>query len=180
MKLRSATALWAALAIAGIYLGSAGSAWAGHRWGCWQYQDANINVYNGATNAYYKHFQSKIWNHTKAWDPYTDLVLNQVGSPGSSDHINCYAGKYGNNGWLGIAEILSYSGCIVFEGRARLNKTYLNNGSYSKKNKRHVACQEVGHLFGLDHQNAASCMNDAILNKPRPNTHDRDLVNSIY
>jgi hypothetical protein len=179
MKKRSASSLWVGLAVLGCYLGNAGATWANNRWGCWQYQNATINVYNGATQAYYKHFQKKIWDHNKAWNPYTDLQLTQVASSGKTDHINCYAGNYGNNGWLGIAEILTYSGCIIKEGRARLNKTYLNNG-YSKKAKRHVACQEVGHLFGLDHQSGASCMNDNILNKPRPNSHDRSMVNSIY
>jgi hypothetical protein len=180
MNKRRASTLWVAIAVVGVYLGSAGATWANNRWGCWKYQNASINVYNGASQAWYRHYQKKIWSHSRAWDPYTDLVLTQVSSPGKTDHINCYADFYGNNGWLGIAEILTYSGCIIKEGRTRCNKTYLNNGGYSKKNKRHVACQEVGHLFGLDHQYANTCMNDSILTKPRPNAHDRNMVNGIY
>lgn len=179
MKLRTASLIWAALLTASVQVGTSIGAWANHNWGCWHYANATINVYNGGTGPYYDHFQTKIWTHTKSWDSYTDLVLVQSNNAGSNDFINCYAGSYGSTGWLGIAEILNYSGCTVIEGRARLNKSYLNSG-YTKKNKRHVACQEVGHLFGLDHQAAQTCMNDAILNVPRPNTHDRDLVNSMY
>ena len=56
------------------------------------------------------------------------------------------------------------------------------NHKSSTTNKKHVVCQEIGHLFGLGHQKgqAQSCMNDRILNVPNPNQHDQDLVNSIY
>lgn len=56
------------------------------------------------------------------------------------------------------------------------------NGSYSRTNKKHVACQEVGHLFGLNHNRneTNTCMNDTILTAPQPNLHDQSLINSIY
>ena len=81
----------------------------------------------------------------------------------------------------GIAEIRRYSGCTVLEGRCRLNRSYLDSG-YSTTNRKHVACQEVGHLFGLGHNRGSSttCMNDTILSAPQPNSHDQSLVNSIY
>ena len=105
-----------------------------------------------------------------------------MSSAGTTDHVNAYNGYYGSTGWLGIAEIRRYSGCTVYEGRARLNQSYLDNGRYSRTNKEHVACQEVGHLFGLGHNRGSSttCMNDTILTAPQPNTHDHDLINSIY
>jgi hypothetical protein len=104
-----------------------------------------------------------------------------VSSSGTTDHCNCYSGYYGFNGWLGIAEIRRYSGCTIFEGRCRLNRSYLDSG-YSTTNRKHVACQEVGHLWGLGHNRGSSttCMNDTILSAPQPNSHDQSLVNSIY
>jgi len=45
-----------------------------------------------------------------------------------------------------------------------------------------VACQEIGHLFGLEHNRGETntCMNDSILTAPQPNAHDQSLINSIY
>jgi hypothetical protein len=182
MNLKRAVVLWVAVVVTAIVLGLPMGAWASHRWGCWRYADYYINWYNGGTGDYYNIYNEEAKTDADAWSPYTDIFLNPVSSSGTSDHVNAYNGYYGGTGWLGIAEIRRYSGCIVLEGRCRLNQSYLENGSYSRTNKKHVACQEVGHLFGLGHNESSSttCMNDLILNAPQPNTHDRDLINSIY
>lgn len=181
MNVKRALGLWMAVLTLGAVIGQPIGAWASHRWGCWKYRDYNINWYNGGTGDYYNIYNEEAKTDSNAWSPYTDVFLNPTGS-GTTDHINAYNGAYGATGWLGIAEIRSYSGCTIFNGRARLNQTYLDNGSYTRTNKKHVACQEVGHLFGLGHNQGSSttCMNDTILSAPYPNTHDRDLVNSIY
>lgn len=66
--------------------------------------------------------------------------------------------RYGNNGWLGVAQIWLSSGHIV-QGTVKLNDTYLGAGStyaYNNSAERlHVVCQEVGHTFGLDHQDTS-------------------------
>jgi hypothetical protein len=185
MSLKRAVAIWVAVIATVISLGFPIGTWASHRWGCWKYADANINFYNGVSTSdvYRSYFQDEAINDGDSWHNYTDVNLNPVSSSGRTDHVNCYAGNYGNNGWLGIAEIRRYSGCTIREGRARLNKTYLQNPAYgyTTTNKKHVACQEVGHLWGLNHQYAGdTCMNDSILTQPQPNAHDQDLVNSIY
>lgn len=165
-----------------VVVGFPMGAWASHRWGCWKYANYTINWYNGGTGDYYNIYNEEARTDSNAWSPYTDVALTAVSAAGTSDHVNAYNGYYGSTGWLGIAEIRRYSGCTVYEGRSRLNQSYLDNGSYSRTNKKHVACQEVGHLFGLNHQRGVSnsCMNDQILNAPYPNTHDRDLINAIY
>lgn len=158
------------------------TATATHRWGCWKYANASINWYNGASGDNFNIFNEEARTDSNSWHNYTDLSLTSVSAAGSTDHINAYAGSYGSTGWLGIAEIQRSSGCTVYQGRARLNLTYLNNGSYTRTNKKHVACQEVGHLFGLNHNTGSSttCMNDRILTAPQPNSHDQSLINSIY
>lgn len=171
---------WAALlALCAIVATSA--TYASHRWYCWKYANYYIRWYNGGTGDYYSIFEEEAKGDSNSWHRYTDIYLATVSSAGSSDHVNAYNGYYGGTGWLGIAEIRSYSGCTVYNGRARLNMSYLEGG-YSRTNKKHVACQEVGHLFGLGHNRGASntCMNDTILTAPYPNAHDRDLINSIY
>ena len=182
MKLRHAILIWVAVFGIAIFLGQPFGAWASHRWGCWKYADATINWYNGATGDYFNIYNEEARTDSNAWSPFTDINLQSVSASGSTDHANAFNGFYGSTGWLGIAELRSVSGCIVRNGRARLNQSYLDNGSYSRTNKKHVACQEVGHLFGLNHNRGSSttCMNDTILTAPQPNTHDRDLINSIY
>lgn len=170
-----------ALAFMLATLVGASAAFAGHRWGCWKYANYYIRFYNGATGDYYNIYQEETKTDGNAWDPYTDLVLPQVGSPGSSDHVNAYSGFYGGTGWLGLAAIIRRSGCTILQGNAYLNRSYLDGG-YSRTNRKHVACQEIGHLWGLDHNRGSSttCMNDTILTAPQPNSHDRDMVNSLY
>lgn len=173
--------LWALVLLLTTLVG-AGSAYASHRWGCWKYANYFIRWYNGGSGDYWNIYNEEARTDSNSWHNYTDVTLSSVSSAGSSDHINAYNGFYGANGWLGIAEIRRYSGCTIYEGRVRLNMSYLENGSYSRTNKKHVACQEVGHLLGLHHNTSSNttCMNDQILSAPQPNSHDRDLVNSLY
>lgn len=182
MSRRRAVTLWAAIVAVVAIAGAPMGAWASHRWGCWKYANYQINWYNGASGDYNLIYNEEARADSNSWHNYTDLSLTPVSAAGSTDHINAYAGYYGSTGWLGIAEIRGYSGCTVFNGRARLNRSYLDNGSYSRTNKKHVACQEVGHLFGLGHNRGSSttCMNDTILTAPQPNSHDQSLINSIY
>lgn len=155
---------------------------ASHRWGCWKYANYYIRWYNGAGGDYWYIYNEETKSDSNSWHKYTDLYLPSVSSAGSTDHINAYAGYYGSTGWLGLASIIRSSGCTIYEGRSQLNRTYLDNGNYSRRNKKHVACQEVGHLFGLHHNTSATntCMNDQILSAPYPNSHDRSMINSIY
>jgi hypothetical protein len=182
MNLKRAIFIWVMVFAFAFALGMPVSTWASHRWGCWKYANYSISWYNGGTGDYFNIYNEEARTDSNSWHNLTDLSLNPVSSPGTTDHINAYNGFYGATGWLGIAEIRRYSGCTVLEGRARLNQSYLDNGSYSRTNKKHVACQEVGHLFGLGHNTSSTttCMNDRILSAPQPNTHDRDLINSLY
>jgi hypothetical protein len=72
---------------------------------------------------------------------------------------------YGRNGWLGVAQIWLSDGHIA-QGTVKLNDTYFNTPTYNTSAWRNlVSCQEVGHTFGLDHQdenfdnaNLGTCM----------------------
>ena len=97
--------------------------------------------------------------------------------------------KYGRNGWLGIAQIWVSSSHIT-QGAVKVNDTYFNMTAYNTVAWRNlVMCQEVGHTFGLDHQdenfsnaNLGTCMdytNDPNSNQ-HPNQHDYDELATIY
>jgi hypothetical protein len=108
--------------------------------------------------------------------------------------------SYGQNGWLGVAQIW-LSGKHITAGTTKVNDTYFNTATYNTPAWRQlVMCQEVGHTFGLDHQdetfnnpNLGSCMdytNDpdggaggASATDPsneQPNQHDYDQLAFIY
>jgi hypothetical protein len=97
--------------------------------------------------------------------------------------------KYGRNGWLGIASVWASSGHIT-QGTVKVNDTYFNTTTYNTVAWRNlVMCQEVGHTFGLDHQdevfanaNLDTCMD--YTNTPgtnqHPNAHDYEQLEAIY
>jgi hypothetical protein len=98
---------------------------------------------------------------------------------------------YGNNGWLGVATIWLAGGTLhITQGTVKVNDTYFNTATYNTTAWRNlVMCQEVGHTFGLDHQdenfnnaNLGTCMdytNDPSTNQ-HPNKHDYDELVTIY
>lgn len=119
-----------------------------------------------------------------AEEPSDDANATRKKCPTVTGKIRVCSATYGSNGWLGIAEIW-VSGSHIVKGRARVNDSYFNTSKYNDENaKRHVLCQEVGHLFGLSHQTAVSCMDDRNgLFDPTyvsPNAHDYEQLDLIY
>ena len=92
-----------------------------------------------------------------------------------------------NANYLGVAEILvdTTTGHIL-EGRVTLNHRYLKDGNlygFDDNVRTHVACQEVGHILGLDHQSGNSCMNDEFSTLGDYTTHnseDTTTLNDMY
>lgn len=155
---------------------------------------------------------------TSQWDAYLDeaisdwnpsTVLNLTEIPSAVNPKTCKApigevvvcnARYGSNGWLGLAGI-TVSGSHITSGYTKLNDSYFDTATYNTPAwRRLVTCQEIGHDFGLDHQdetfdnvNLGSCMdytNDpdggaggASSNDPsneHPNSHDFQQLESIY
>jgi len=151
-------------------------------------------------------------NVNAAWDPYLDgaisdwsrssvLDLTKV-TGGVRNPKNCRpnAGRieacnaaYGNNGWLGLAQIWITGGTHITQATTKVNDTYFNSSTYNTPAwRRMVMCQEIAHDFGLDHQdesfnnaNLGSCMDytgdpDGPPSNERPNQHDYDQLVQIY
>ncbi len=101
--------------------------------------------------------------------------------------------KYGNNGWLGLAQIWINGAGHITQGLAKVNDTYFSTPTYNTTAwKNLVMCQEVAHTFGLDHQdeifgnpNLGTCM-DYTSNpggppsNEHPNAHDYEELGIIY
>lgn len=109
--------------------------------------------------------------------------------PATSGRVEVCNTKYGNNGWLGVAQIWA-GGSHITQATVKVNDTYFNTSTYNTTAWRNlVMCQEVGHTFGLDHQdesfnnaNLGTCMD--YTNNPgtnqHPNQHDYDQLELIY
>ncbi|MDO8600298.1 MAG: hypothetical protein Q7R73_01595 [bacterium] len=149
-------------------------------------------------------------NVSSAWDSYLDeavadwsasSVLNLVRVAGSTNPRSCKAKagqiqacseRYGNTGWLGIAQIW-VSGSHITKAVTKVNDTYFNTPDYNTPAwRRLVMCQEIAHDFGLDHQdedfdnaNLGSCMDytsdpDGPPSNEHPNAHDFEQLEIIY
>lgn len=153
-------------------------------------------------------FTLKLGDNVDAkWDSYLvttssdwtgSVVLDTVIVPGSTTGKRCVAtagrvevcnAAYGNRGWLGIASI-SLNGTHITQGTVKLNDTYFDTAQYNTPAWRNVvSCQEVGHTFGLDHQDEnftnadlGTCMdysNNPVPNQ-HPNAHDFEQLATIY
>jgi hypothetical protein len=147
---------------------------------------------------------------TSDWDTYVTAaiedwsgssVLNMVedlsGSTESKVRRSCSAPAgqvricnlaYGFNGWLGIAGISIDSAGHIISGYTKLNDSYFSAAYYNKPEwKQSVACQELGHNVGLDHQdedfdNASllSCMDYQDPPFEWANPHDFQQLQTIY
>lgn len=146
-------------------------------------------------------------NLSSAWDSYLgttsydwslSAVLNTTIVSGRTKPRNCRAtngqlevcnSTYGNNGWLGVAQIW-ISGSHITQGVVKLNDTYFNTATYNTPAWRNlVMCQEVGHTLGLDHQDEnfgngalGTCMDYSSDPEPNqhPNAHDYEQLGIIY
>lgn len=122
----------------------------------------------------------------------TGRVSNPRNCRATLGRVEVCNAAYGQNGWLGIASIWT-TGNHITQGTVKLNDTYFNMARYNTPAWRQmVTCQEIGHTFGLDHQdevngntNLGTCMDYTSnpLGPPSnvpPNAHDYDQLGTIY
>lgn len=149
-------------------------------------------------------FNLKLGDNVSAtWDPYlattssdwsqsTVLNTNVVAGQSTkrcrptSGRVEVCSSTYGQNGWLGLAQIWLSSGHIS-QGAVKVNDTYFNMPQYNNSAERnHVMCQEVGHTIGLGHtsedgSSQGTCMDySQSLSSQHPNQHDYDQLGIIY
>lgn len=96
---------------------------------------------------------------------------------------------YGETGWLGIASI-SLNGNEIVAGITKLNDTYFAQPNYNTESwKQLVTCQEIGHDYGLAHQNenflsdaTTSCMEYTSWPEGNegPDAHDYEQLERMY
>jgi hypothetical protein len=176
-------------------IASATHSWNGYHWA----RTANpftVKLGNNVSSAWtsYLNQASADWSSSDVLN--TTVVAGQAKPRNcrpTSGRVEVCNATYGNTGWLGIASISITGGTHITAGTVKLNDTYFNTATYNSPSWRAlVTCQEIGHTFGLDHQdtdfsntNLGTCMD--YTNNPlgppdneHPNKHDYDELDIIY
>jgi hypothetical protein len=182
---------------------------ANHQWGNYRWPlngggPIDLLVVDNLTSDWDASFDAAIWDwdHWGAQNQWPDaLTIDTYRGSKSSDcpptvgRIDVCNGNYGSNGWLGIAQIWVSGGTDIVQATTKLNDYYFeNHPTYSDPLhvdawRRFVMCQEIGHDFGLDHQdeafynpNLGSCMDYTAWPEDniRPNQHDFEQLGAMY
>lgn len=181
-----------------------GPAFASHRWSTYHWAKSGPEVELDVVKANTAQWTTAVNTAIGDWDRSSVLALTGLNGSGiNGKKCSPIAGKvlvcnaaYGNRGWLGIASIW-LSGGHISQATTKLNDSYFNTAQYNTPAWRAmVACQEIGHDFGLDHQdegfgapNLGTCMD--YTNDPdgggaygpsneHPNAHDYEELEAIY
>ena len=187
---------------------SANHSWGGYHWASTTKGSLTLDVLTSNTSYWESSIAGSVsgWNNPVVGGAPDVLTLRRLTSSADRKRCNPVAGKvlvcnnaYGKRGWLGIASIWLSNGHIS-QATTKLNDSYYTPGSaYDTAAWRNmVACQEVGHDFGLDHQdedfsntNLGTCMDytndptgtagtNGTKNNERPNFHDYEELGIIY
>ena len=195
-------ALVAGAAVVAFTPAIATHSWGGYHWAT-NGAGLSLKINTAVTSDWASYVETAITD----WDDSRDLALTaqtadvnaKTCKPILGQALVCNA-AYGQRGWLGIASIWLSNGHIV-QATTKLNDTYYAFAFYNTPAWRAaVACQEIGHDFGLDHQdenfdnvNLGTCMDysrnpaggvyngfDYGPSNEHPNKHDYAELKIIY
>lgn len=182
------------LVLAGPSLVNASHSWGNYHWGRTN-NPFTLNLGDNLSSSWdpYLVTTSSDWSQSSVLD--TTIVAGGTTARRcrpTSGRVEVCNYRYGNNGWLGLAQIW-VSGSHITQGVAKQNDTYFTTVTYNTPAwKNLVMCQEVAHTFGLDHQdenfsnpNLGTCMDytsdpDGPPSNEHPNQHDYDMLETIY
>jgi len=176
---------------------------ADHSWGKFKWKPSSIPFNLNLGDNVNSDWDGHLLGASNDWSVSTPLDTTIVS--GSTDPLSCNPesgniqvcnAEYGDNDWLGLAQIYG-RGFTIIAGVAKLNDTYFKTATYNTTAwRRMVMCQEIAHAFGLDHQdvtfdnvNLGSCMDytddpdgtlDNELSNEYPNQHDYAQLERIY
>jgi hypothetical protein len=192
---------WAAVAAVSTFAIST-AAIASHAWSTYHWKKTGAQATPPVVTIISSNWQGYVTTAVADWN--ASSVIESAGptpTSGRARQCRAQAGKivvcndrYGNNGWLGIASIWLSSGHIS-QGTTKLNDSYFNTPTYDTPSWRAlVACQEIGHDYGLGHQDEdfgnadlvsggkETCMDytSQPAGNEHPNLHDYDQLEDIY
>jgi hypothetical protein len=187
-----------------VLLASATSVFANHAWSKyhWEITEAPLSLNLGDNLG--SNWSSYLATANANWNDLTPALNNAVVAGAATGDCSAATGAveicadaYGATGWLGIAGISVKRGKDghITRGYVKLNDSYYDattpgTGYNTADHRLFVVCQEVGHIFGLGHQdenfdnaNLDSCMDytgTMTAAQSTPNAHDAEQLESIY
>ena len=199
MRITTRIALGACVALGALTPATANHSWGSYHWA--RTSNPLVLKINEALTPNWEPYLRDAMHHTTYDDWAQSVVLDfnpitPVASSASAKRCSPIPGQvlvcnaaYGQRGWLGIASIWA-NGNHITQATTKVNDSYFNLTQYNTPAWRQfVMCQEIGHDFGLDHQdenfsnaNLGTCMdytNNPSTNQ-HPNAHDFDELESIY
>lgn len=202
MKTLHQVALGSAAAWLAVTPAGATHSWGGYHWATTGQLNATVNTAIGPQWASSVGGAITDWERSKVLSltARTATGVNTKRCPPIAGQVLVCSESYGQRGWLGLATIWLSNGHIS-QAVTQLNDTYFNMAFYNTAAWRSaVACQEIGHDWGLDHQdenfdnvNLGSCMDysrapqggvyngfDYGPSNEHPNAHDYDELALIY
>ena len=178
-----------------ILVGGSVSSWATHGWNNYHWARTSNPMPLKVVDSVDGNWQFEFDMALTEWNLSGALDMNVASSNDSGrtrkqckmqpGQIRVCNATYGFNGWLGLATIGLDPNGHIDQGSAKMNDSYSSYWTIPDE-KRHVMCQEIGHLFGLGHtsedrSSQKTCMDYS--SDPMsisPNQHDYDLLAQIY
>lgn len=191
MKTKNLGLLIAAGAVAVVATPSlANHAWSSYHWAR-SGAEVNVPVVDNTNSTWQGHVTTAMsdWNQSTVIQSPLSRANNGSACDFTQGTIQVCNDDYGSVGWLGIASI-TLAGGHISAGTTKLNDFYFNQPQYNNYSWRQlVTCQEIGHDYGLGHQNenfntdvTTSCMEYTSLPQGNegPDAHDYEMLLDIY
>ncbi len=131
-----------------------------HNWGSWHWDKKDLHLYVFGSH------QAEAVAAIADWDRHIRDLKLHTQFKGHED-ISVYGANFGATGWWGLASIKNYAydywhlwcWCKITHAHATYNSYYGGSGGTGTNSAiRGVLCQEIGHTFGLGHNNTGGCM----------------------
>lgn len=158
------------------YVGTA-AAWCGHKWAYGPFNDPQVYFLDHSGDSWPVSDARVDWYQAPGIDAYYRWYT--AGCPGGGRHcVNVYSGSYGT-AWYGRTSASTTSDGYFVDGsvKVELNDQVTPN-TYAAR--RSVACHEMGHALGLDHNGSTnSCL--SVPEFPQhPSSDDFAVLNQLY